>query len=187
MGDDGLRDQLGDEQAPNPIEGTLAQRHAEYLAALTPSAIQLGYRSRKPRYIDDSSVAWMIVAHAMWIIAPALIGGSTGVPGWFAVASAHLVALFLVVAAWAKRARSVAAARAVAWGSTPLLGACLALLPTAFYGGVVAAMTDESNRFEAFNAPIIAFFAVVVVVALSVPTIGAFLAAVSHARSLRGS
>jgi hypothetical protein len=133
----------------------------------------------------------MIVGHVIWVVVPALIGVmGTGV-GWLplVLALALFVALVLVVVAWASRTSSIAAARAVAWVSTPLLGIAVGLLAIAYVGGAIL-LTDVRTVVTATVSPAFGVsmlvFVVVPLVVVSVPTIGAFLAAVSHARSLRG-
>lgn len=143
--------------------------------------------ARTAQCIEGGSVAWMTVGHSLWVVGSALAGCVGAGDWWFALAGVHLVALILLAVAWASRASSLAAARAVAWVSTPLLGIAAALLVIAFVSSVWSLVTYEDPEFEATLAPAFGVLILVAILILSVPVIGAFLASVSHARSLRGA
>ena len=151
---------------------------------------------RTAQYIDGSPVAWMISGHAIWAVLLSWFAwGSSGFPSLalalaLALVLGHIVALVLVVVAWTSRAKSVRAARTVAGVSTLLLATSVALLAVLWAIGVIA-LTDDYIVMMAWASPVLGveFLGLVIVplVVLSVATVGAFLASVSHARSLRGA
>jgi hypothetical protein len=151
---------------------------------------------RKAQHIDGGPVAWMMFGHAIWaVLLSWLAWGSSGFPLLvlalaLALVLGHVVALVLVVVAWTSRARSVRASRTVAKVSTFLLATSVALLAVLWAIGVIV-LTDDYIMMMAWASPVLGveFLGLVIVplVLLSVATVGAFLAAVSHARSLRGA
>jgi lysylphosphatidylglycerol synthetase-like protein (DUF2156 family) len=196
MGEDDQRDSFGGDRPPKLFGGIPSQRQTEYLAARPAYSLDRVLPPRKAQYIDGSPVAWMISGHAIWAVLLSWFAwGSSGFP-WLVLALAlalvlgHIVALVLVVVAWTSRARSVRAARTVAWVSTPLLATSVALLAVLWTVGALV-LADDYILAMGLASPVLGveFLGLVIVplVLLSVATVGAFDASVSHARGLRGA
>lgn len=184
MGEEDQRDLRGRERAHNSLEGFFAPRRVDYPVALPTYSLDDVVPPRDEQYVDTGPFAWMIVGHVMWATGLAIIALRGAGTEWFALAAAHLVALILVVVAWASRARWIAVARAVAWVSTPLFGVPVTVLG-AEAPDVLSFLNEYLASFRTTPAPGVVPSFLVLNVLLSLPTFGAFGASVIYAHSLR--
>lgn len=127
---------------------------------------------------------WLLLAHELWALGLAALALMGAGAGWFALAAAHAVAFVLVLTSRSSRYGSVVAARAVPWVSLPLLGAHLVVL-VALMPRCLIWFNQAFDPFRTEPAIDVGPSVAILDLVLSIPTTGAFVAALICARGIR--